>query len=223
MFFENTCISGRDACNAINAFLFSEANHTPLTAFFTVAWELISDFEETSLNERLGKLLHSYARWCRVHRIPCAYIRVMERGEPRGIHTHFLFHVTPRLFEQLIQDFPNWIEGYQHGPMVHFGNEEHNPDPKFHDHPNQRKGRLRYLLKGLDQEASINRGGIRARIAELLGIHGRRGSQGRITLKRVGISHSLGPINRRRQGFIDIAASEELGAAIASKRESEAA
>jgi len=218
MFFENNSISGRDARNAINALLFSESNRTPLTAFFTVAWELIPHFQETSLNGRLARLLHSYARWCRARRTPSAYIRIMERGEPRGVHTHFLFHVPERLFAQLIRDFPDWIEGYEPGPMVHFGNEKGSPDPKFHAHLNQRKGRLKYVLKGLDQEACVNRGGIRARIAELLGIHGRKGPQGLIKAKRVGISHSLGPSSRARNGFKDIESFEELGAAMTIER-----
>jgi hypothetical protein len=136
MFFENTSISGHDARNAINALLFSEANRTPLTAFFTVAWELINDFEEASLNERLGSLLHSHARWCRAQPTPCAYIRVMERGEPRGIHTHFLFHVPEKLFAPLIRDFQGWIEGYEPAgdylsarcpnSLPHFGRESQN-------------------------------------------------------------------------------------------------
>jgi len=215
------CISRHSVFNAINAFAFSETANVPLTAFFTVRWEPTDGFSETIGFARLQTLLDRFRRWCRQEEVFCAYVWAMEKQASRGLHTHIFMHVPRDMFSVLMSEYPSWIEGYrQNQRILDFGPDRRSGLPKFHNHPNARKGRFLYLLKGMSPSDSINQGGVRVPLCEVLGVRPER-QQMMTTGKQLGVSQFLGPIRRASMGFEELQEPRLARAAIHFERQTD--
>jgi hypothetical protein len=207
----NQSISRHSLYNAINAFDFSEQINTPLTVFFTISWIKLDGFSESKLNAIRERFLNLLARWFRRRGIPCAYIWTNENSRVLKHHSHFAVHVPSPQFRAFVAKLPSLIPGYAPDRYtLEIQGDSGSGGPKYNWHVNQRKGQLRYMLKGMDHAATINFRGRRYNLGDILGIQ-HRGQQGIVPGKRLGVSRFLGPVSRKRQGHIEIRDPFSLG------------
>lgn len=131
-----------------------------------------------------------------------------------GLHTHLGIHVPLHVFPFLKGKLERFIPGFaedRHILQVH--TDQGDDRPKFNWTATQRAGQFRYMFKGMDHRATIDLDGVRTNLGDAIGIE-HRGQQGVVSYKRVGVSHSLGPIARERGGYVDVASPAALRAAL---------
>ena len=198
------CINKRLLVNSINALAFSEQINTPLTVFLTITWRRTIGFQEAELAKRLSYTVKEASRWMRRQGHPIAYIWVLEKSNTMGFHTHLGIHVPFTFVSNFRRRFPRFIQGFREGQYIlHFHGDRGTNYPKYHRTETQRAGSFVYTLKGMDHRATVTINGTKRNLGDMLGIH-HRGMQGRVPCKRVGVSHSLGPVRRSRTGYVDV-------------------
>lgn len=213
-----TCISTDGLINIANAFAFSEEQGTPLTAFITVAWTKTANWTDDLLAERQGQLFWNLAKWLRKRSVPVAYVWTLENSKRMGLHLHLVVYVPKALFFDFTQQFTQLVPGFiEDRYTVDFGPEGGKGPPKWMFHPNHRRGRILYCLKGMDHRATFTNGaGEILNLADFIGIE-HRGQQGDVKGKRCGVSHALGTKARIANGFIDRTDPEGLRSILAKQ------
>lgn len=148
---------------------------------------------KTAFMRYLGDFL-SYTR------IRLFYIFVWERGYVKGLHLHILIHIPSELLPAVKRHIPNWLKAI--GATYNESGWEIKDPTRYREGVNRwnpLKGRLRYILKGIDpsiegvtQEIKSKRHG--------RGKHGPLGilpsPQGIVPFKRAGTSQNIGPFAR---------------------------
>lgn len=218
MKYSNT-ISLEEVTNLINAHNYSEKIGLPLTLGMVITWGKTSNWSEALLKERLSKFLDNVRHWMYRRDLPVAYIWTTENSYRMKLHTNFLIHVPRDHFWDLVKAMPNLIPHYSGNPATYevVGDSGVKP-PKFLFHTNQRKGIVKYFLKGMDHSKTFTGpDGTTLNVGDALGI-AHRGQQGRVPGRRVGISHSLAPTSRFKGGYIDETDFLALGDIIAIHR-----
>jgi hypothetical protein len=143
------------------------------------------------------------ATWMGRHDLPTAYLWTLEKSNRIGLHQNLAIHVPKRLFPKLVRALPKMIPGFI--PDRHILEVISDPDgpPKYFFHVNQRRGTLRYFLKGMDHRATFDGpDGEPRNWGDHVGVE-HRGQQGTISGKRYGTSASLGTAARRKAGYED--------------------
>ncbi len=197
------CISTKSLYNAINALAFSEQQRLPLTAQATISWECIRGFDPSSLLKCQGSTLRELGRWLRRRGIRPAFIWCIENGRRLGLHTHISIHIPFSVFPFLQAKLERFIPGFeQNRRILEIAQDQGEQRPKYMWTATQRAGTCRYMLKGMDHRATLEVDGVTRNLGDLLGIE-HRGVQGTVLFKRLGVSHSLGPVARRRAGYED--------------------
>jgi hypothetical protein len=205
--------------NLVNAFTHAEKMGRPLTLAMVVTWNKTNNWHEDFLKERVGKFLDNVRHWMYRRNLPVAYLWTMENSYRMKLHTNFMFHVPREYFWDLVKAMPNLIPHYSgnHSTYEVVGDSGVKP-PKFLRHPNQRKGVLKYFLKGMDHSKTFTGpDGTTLNIGDALGI-AHRGQQGRVPGRRTGLSHSLAPTARSKGGYSDETDFPALGDLLAIHR-----
>lgn len=198
------CISPDGLVNIANAFAFSEQKGTPFTAFVTVAWTKTAGWTDDLLPERQGQLFWNLARWLRKRGVPAAYVWTLENSKRMGVHLNLAVHVPDVHFGAFTRQFSQLVPGFvEDRYAVQFTADNGDTRPKLFFHPNQRRGTLRYFLKGMDHTATFEGlDGQLVNLGDFIGIQ-HRGQQGVIEGKRCGVSHALGAQARIAAGYTD--------------------
>lgn len=196
-------ISNEGVIQLTNACNFAEDQGTPLTMFATIAWSKTIGWSEVTHSARQTTLFSKLSDWMSWHKLPTVYVSVLEKSNRIGLHQNLAIYVPKPLFGKLLKALPGMIPGYV--PDTHtlavLGDTD--GPPKFYWHVNQRRGSLRYYLKGMDHTATFtNSAGDTVNLADWIGIE-HRGQQGTIIGKRFTVSQSLGRAARRRAGYED--------------------
>jgi hypothetical protein len=215
-------ISRHSVEQIINAFAFAEYNSNPFTAFFAIAWEKTDNWCPDQLPERQELFARALRRWLEKHGLPCAYVYTVENGQAVGLHTNVAVHIPRKLFKTFLCEASSLVPGFNGDPLtVGFFKDRRSGRVQFHFHPNQRRGSLKYMLKGVDPDASFNSPAGRVRLCDHLNL--RPIPQGTVTGRRTGVSHCLGKEARARAGWTDQSAPDALKTALAYIRKPEVA
>ena len=210
------CISRNGIVQLINAFAYSQYINQPFTVFFVIAWNKTEDWKPELLPARQEAFIRRLRAWYEREGIPFNYLYTVECGEKLGTHSNFAVHLPQKdyrnkltLFKKLVSELDAMVPGHTGNPCtVKVLPDRWTKLPKFYHHVNQRLGSLRYLMKGIDPDASFNNGGKRVRWCDQLGI--RPSNQGTVIGPRYGVSQSLGTACRSATGWQELTAPAEL-------------
>lgn len=213
-------ISRHGGVQLINAFAYSEHIRQPFTAFPIIAWNKTEGWKPELLTTRQETFIRRLRAWYEREGIPFNYLHTVECGKTLGTHSNFAVHIPQKdyrnklvIFKKLVSELDAMVPGHTGNPAtVKFcmGRETR---PKWYWHVNQRLGSLRYLMKGIDPDASFNDGGKRVRWCDYLGINA--SNQGTVIGPRYGVSQSLGAASRSATGWQELTAPAELQRAFA--------
>jgi hypothetical protein len=137
------------ALELIKSALYANSNGKFLTLHITLCWRFcgIQDQERgfaafQTFRELLRKWLHYHG-----HELACVWAN--ENSRTNGFHSHLLFHCPAHLIDPLRAIAPNWVPG-EHPQTVYISTPWANANPA-----NAQNGYLRYLMKTLDQSATL--------------------------------------------------------------------
>lgn len=197
----------------VNAFAYAEYTDTPLTVFFAIAWSKTLDWTDDKLADKQEAFAHKLRKWLIKRNIPVAYAYVGELGGRVGVHTNVAVHIPKMHFREFQDCLDSLVPGFIGNPSTTKLFEDRRLElPKFHYHPNQRLGSFKYLLKGIDPDASFNANGNRIKWCEAIGIRAK--PQGVIVGRRTGVSHTLGKVARANAGWVDRTSPEVIAEAL---------
>lgn len=186
----------------VNAFVYAEHTGTPFTVYFAVAWSKTHNWTDDQLADKQEAFARKLRKWLSARNIPVAYAYVGEVGGKIGVHTNVAVHIPKTFFREFQGCLDGLVPGFVGIPCTTKLFEDQRLElPKFHYHPNQRLGSLKYTLKGLDPDASFNADGKRVKWCDAIGI--RPKPQGVIVGRRTGVSHTLGKVARAKAGWTE--------------------
>lgn len=195
-------ISIDSVISLVNAFAYAEYTGTPFTVYFAVAWSKTRDWTDDELADKQEAFARKLRKWLTERNIPVAYAYVGEVGGKVGVHTNVAVHIPKMFFREFQNSLDDLVPGFIGNPCTTKLFEDRRLElPKFYYHPNQRLGSFKYLLKGIDSDASFNANGTRIKWCDAIGI--RPKPQGVIVGRRTGVSHTLGKIARAYAGWIE--------------------
>jgi hypothetical protein len=182
-----------------NAAAFARAIGRPLNAMLTVAWQGSALFTEETWPSLQTAVMDRLTRHLQRRAVQTAFVWTRERIFGRGAHTHVMLHLGPQPTRQ-VAELVAYIE-------AKFRFEPGAIDLKMGDYgahtPPMQAGLLRYVLKGIDHRAFVYFGSETVNVGAALGID-HRGQQGVVEIKRAGVSQSLSPAARKREGWREI-------------------
>lgn len=186
----------------VNAACFAESESRPLNALLTLRWGDVEGFTSDRWPEAQTKLFDRMARWLSVRGIAPAFVWVRERVPGVGAHTHAIVHLGPQPLAVAAA-----LTAYL-GPAGRFRTADgvNLALGRFGAMtPESRAGLQRYVAKGLDHRLWRYRSpdGESENLGAALGLD-HRGSQGIITIKRCGVSQSIGPKARAICGWQEV-------------------
>ena len=135
--------------NIVMAAGFADQLGLPLNRFVTVRWEGRQSIG--TIQTRQGLLIERMSKWLRYRNVPPAYLWVIENGLARGLHSHILIHVPSEHLKAFKRKAPTWIDGTIDKSTVDVRRTRYGHGL---DRLNGLKGRLRYILKGGDEQVS---------------------------------------------------------------------
>ncbi|MBY6260412.1 hypothetical protein EI613_00540 [Azospirillum sp. 412522] len=203
----------------INAFAYSEHIKQQFSIFFVIAWNKTKCWKPELLSARQETFIRNLRAWCEREGIPFSYLYTVEYGKTLGTHSNFAVHLPQddyyndlSLFRKLVSDLDAMVPGHTGNPFtVKVLENKWTKRPQFFRTGKQRRGSLRYFMKGIDPYASFNEGGKRVRWCDHLGID--PSDQGTVIGPRYGVSQSLGAASRSATGWQELTAPAELLAA----------
>lgn len=179
----------------LNAFQYAEEKGTPINTYITITPSKLSAFDPATLPYFITQLFHRLGKWLRKSHVEPAYFYTLENSSRFSSHIHAAIHVPRHLFASFRAAFPSFLLGYKGEPHVWeiSGN-------GLRWHISQRRGLLRYWLKGMDHSKGAE--GLAAELGICPDPRSPDGQQGTITgARRCGVSHALGIRARQRAGY----------------------
>lgn len=190
------------ACNLVNAVAFAERIGKPLNRRLDIQWNTFAGFSNDTLPALQTTFFKRLQGYLERRGIETAYVWTRERAPAKGIHTHSMLNLSPRL----IPDLKSYLESsLEIGPYgLRFEAAPMNTSK-------MRFGSLRYMLKGIDHGAFryVGTEGETENLGQALGID-HRGTQGIIPFKRAGASQNIAQKARKAASYVDVTALEEL-------------
>lgn len=186
----------------VNAACFAESESRSLNAMLTLRWTDAEDFTPDRWASAQSKLFDKMARWLGARGIAPAFAWTRERVPGVGAHNHAIVHLGPQplavaagLTSYLTRAGRFRTADGVHISMGRFGALT----------PESRAGLQRYVAKGLDHRLwrYASPAGETENLGAALGLD-HRGSQGNITIKRCGVSQSIGPKARAICGWTEV-------------------
>lgn len=172
--------------NAIQAVGYADQIGLFLNRHMTISWEHAQCIGR--VQDIQGVFLERFSKWIRYHGGIPAYIWSIENGPVLGHHSHIFCHVPLDLARGFKKMVPAWIDGDvdQDGATKTFKVTTIKYGAGV-NRLNRLKGVMRYILKGLEEDAAL-----------LLGIEPRYDKAGVVTGKRIGTSENIGRAARNK-------------------------
>ncbi|WP_372397831.1 hypothetical protein ABMY26_13690 [Azospirillum sp. HJ39] len=206
-------ISIDSVISLVNAFAYAEYTGTPFTVYLAISWSKTQDWTDDQISNKQEAFARKLRKWLSARNIPLAYLYTSEIGNKLGINTHVAVHIPFEHFFEFQNVLNSLVPGFNgNHATAKVQDDKWRKQPKYHYHPNQRLGSFKYLLKGIDPDASFNANGTRIKWCEAIGIIPK--SQGVIVGRRAGVSHTLGKIARGNAGWIDRTSPAAIAAAL---------
>lgn len=184
-------ISLEAAENVIIATGFADLIGFPLNRFITVASELAQCVGRGQ--EIQGRFLERMRKWLLYRGVIPAYVWVIENGSVIGFHSHIAVFVPSEHWAAFKRAAPAWVDGDVDKSTTNF---QRTRLSFGISRLNGVKGRLRYMLKGCNNEA-----------ANLFSI--RQSSQGTVIGRQCGTSENIGRTAQQRHSEISYTTSIE--------------
>jgi len=167
-------ISLKAAENLIMAAGVADQMDLPLNRFVTVDWESAECVGR--MQDIQGLFLERMSKWLKYRNVIPAYLWVIEDGRVKGLHSHILVYVPSEHLSDFKRKVPAWVDGDIDKSTINIQLTPYGDSPS---RLNGIKGRLRYILKGGDEEVS-----------SLMGVNLKH--QGTVIGKRCGTSQNIG-------------------------------
>jgi len=173
-------ISLRNAENVIQGAGFAAQIDAPLNRHFIISWE-VAGFQGR-VKEAQRHLLDLARHWLSPRGHKLTYVYAIETGHKLGYHLHLVIHLPDELIRQFdIMLRHSWIPRITGESYVKGSVKMTKDTQKRENYHQSKRDLLRYILKGVNQEAS-----------EILGWRPREGA-GFVSGKRCGTSQNIGP------------------------------
>jgi hypothetical protein len=183
----------------VNAEAFAAATDRPLCAHITIYLGLAEGFTEASWSEFQTALFDKAARWLQRHDVPVAFAWVRENGSVKSAHVHWLVHVPFAMwgrFKTYLLHAGRFAVSDASGEAIRISGGRFGMMA-----PRMRSGVLRYVAKSLVcPEATMGALGIRP-VPSLP-----------VALQRVGVSHTISQLARKKAGWQELRTIAELHA-----------
>lgn len=196
-------LTSNQIANSANAFAFTEETNCPLTIPININWPLGTSPEQAIYHQH--RFLKLAGQWLDYHGIPKAWMWAMEYPEYR-LHSHINLHLPndADLYAAFRKKAKTWAPD---GGCLYFSKDADTKSAKYMDCLDDRQRRTKYLLKamGLFIHAPLGNGKTvnLAQLLDMVDLIQRKGDQGHLPVKRLGVSRSIDQAARAAAGHID--------------------
>ncbi|MFG1181486.1 hypothetical protein [Xanthobacter versatilis] len=193
-------ISRDQAIKLYSSILFANYQGVVLNVELTIAWKVANIVSAKAVTQNLERFLDRFRKFMAHRNLSAFYYAVHENGKTLGYHTHLALHVPDRYRK----DFHRWWHNIDNASDGSDGTESF-MNARFHrdDSVHSQWRWFQYCMKGLDprlmpKEKPIN-GQKNTDLNTLAGVW--RRETGRVEMRRVLTSRSLGPDARSKAGY----------------------